>query len=239
MAGFRWRVLAMQVETVLTGLALRIDSRAHRLLVHPGEAAPYFGWEVEDGAAPAAAASHLEARGLDVHQSTRDELADRSVADMLWFADPLGNRIELFHGLCDADRPFNPPRPLKGFHTGALGLGHAVLSTPDTDRVLPFYRDVLGFHLSDYATRPFRAVFLHVNARHHSLALLEARQPGLHHLMVEVLSIDDLGRAYDAALERQVVSDARAPHQRPHAVVLRALALGLPVRVRLGRPQHR
>jgi catechol 2,3-dioxygenase-like lactoylglutathione lyase family enzyme len=91
-----------------------------------------------------------------------------------------------------------------------------VLRTPDVDRVLPFYRDVLGFRLSDYTNRPFRAVFLHVNARHHSLALLEAGQPGLHHLMVEVLSIDDLGRAYDAALERQVVSVTLGRHTNDH-----------------------
>ncbi len=91
-----------------------------------------------------------------------------------------------------------------------------VLSAPEIDSVLPFYRDVLGFRISDYANQPFRAVFFHVNARHHSLALLQAGQPGLHHLMVEVLSVDDLGRAYDAALERQVVSVTLGRHTNDH-----------------------
>jgi 2,3-dihydroxybiphenyl 1,2-dioxygenase len=213
---FAGGVLGMQVQTVPSGLALRIDAKAHRLLVHPGEGSTYFGWEVENAAALAAVASRLESNGVAVHRPTRDEMTHRGVADMLWCADPLGNRIELFHGLGNAVRPFAPPRPVKGFRTGALGLGHAVLSTPDLDRALPFYRDVLGFRLSDYATRPFRAVFLHVNARHHSLALLEAQQPGLHHLMVEVLSIDDLGRAYDAALEQQVVSVTLGRHTNDH-----------------------
>jgi 2,3-dihydroxybiphenyl 1,2-dioxygenase len=206
----------MQIRTVPAGLALRIDAKVHRLLVHPGEGAPYFGWEVENAAALAAVVSRLESNGIAVHQPPPGEVTDRGVTDMLWCVDPAGNRIELFHGLRDGNGPFAPPRPTKGFRTGALGLGHAVLRTPDVDRVLPFYRDVLGFRLSDYTHRPFRAVFLHVNARHHSLALLEAGQPGLHHLMVEVLSIDDLGRAYDAALERQVVSVTLGRHTNDH-----------------------
>ena len=213
---FAGGVLAMQAQPVPAGLALRIDAKTHRLLVHSGEGAPYFGWEVENAPALAAAASHLEAHGVRVQRPASEELASRRVAGMLWFADPVGNRFELFHGLADADRPFEPPRPLNGFRTGALGLGHAVLSIPDLDRVLPFYRDVLGFRLSDYATSPFRAVFFHVNARHHSLALLQASQPGLHHLMVEVLSLDDLGRAYDAALEREMVSVTLGRHTNDH-----------------------
>jgi hypothetical protein len=40
------------------------------------------------------------------------------------------------------------------------------------DRVLPFYRDVLGFRLSDYWLRPFRGYFMNVNHRHHSLAFI-------------------------------------------------------------------
>jgi predicted enzyme related to lactoylglutathione lyase len=93
-----------------------------------------------------------------------------------------------------------------------------VLSAPDVDSVLPFYRDVLGLRMSDYTSHPFRAVFFHVNARHHSLALLQGGQPGLHHLMVEVLSVDDLGRAYDAALERGAVSVTLGRHTNDHMV---------------------
>lgn len=213
---FAGGVLAMQVQPVHAGLALRIDAKVHRVLVHAGPGVPYLGWEVADASALEAAASHLRRHGVQVQPPTRAEQAARQVAGLLWFIDPLGYRFELFHGLADADQPFQPPRPLNGFRTGALGLGHAVLSTPDIDAVVPFYRDVLGLRLSDYANQPFRAVFFHVNARHHSLALLQAGQPGLHHLMVEVLSVDDLGRAYDAALERQVVGVTLGRHTNDH-----------------------
>jgi Glyoxalase/Bleomycin resistance protein/Dioxygenase superfamily len=59
---------------------------------------------------------------------------------------------------------------------------------------------VLGFALSDYILKPFRAYFFHVNARHHSLALIETGKTGMHHLMVELFSLDDVGQSYDIAL---------------------------------------
>jgi catechol 2,3-dioxygenase-like lactoylglutathione lyase family enzyme len=76
------------------------------------------------------------------------------------------------------------------------------------DAVLPFYRDLLGFRVSDYVTNPFHAYFLHVNPRHHSLALIETGQAGLHHLMVELFNLDDVGQGYDLALS----GSAQAPN---------------------------
>jgi hypothetical protein len=69
--------------------------------------------------------------------------------------------------------------------------------------MMAFYVDVLGFGLSDYIEKPFRAYFFHVNARHHSLALIETGKNGMHHLMVELFSLDDVGQAYDIALTQE------------------------------------
>ena len=57
--------------------------------------------------------------------------------------------------------------------------------------------------LSDYITKPFRAYFFHVNARHHSLALIETGKNGMHHLMVELFSLDDVGQCYDIAMTQE------------------------------------
>src|SRR5260370_41181728 len=51
--------------------------------------------------------------------------------------------------------------------------------------------------------KPFRACFFHSNARHHSLALIETGKNGMHHLMVELFSLDDVGQSYDVALSQQ------------------------------------
>ena len=90
---------------------------------------------------------------------------------------------------------------------GGLGLGHAVLPVPDLDGAFHFYTDVLGF-LPRGAFRlptppeygPVRIRFLGVNQRHHSLALIPSggqEGSGLVHVMVEVDSLDDVGRALD------------------------------------------
>jgi 2,3-dihydroxybiphenyl 1,2-dioxygenase len=215
---FATSLLGMQTQTTAAGLALRMDNRPHRLLVHSSDrnGAAYFGWEVDDAAALDGVAAALEAKGVNVHRAQPAETEIRHVADMLWCEDPLGNRVELFHGLATAERPFEPARPMSGFRTGAMGLGHAVLMVPSIDSALPFYRDLLGFRMSDYARRPFNAVFLHVNARHHSLALIETGQAGLHHIMVEALSVDDVGKAYDVGLERQSVSVTLGRHTNDH-----------------------
>jgi catechol 2,3-dioxygenase-like lactoylglutathione lyase family enzyme len=79
-------------------------------------------------------------------------------------------------------------------------MGHAVLHVQSIDDAVPFYRDVLGFRLSDYMLRPFHAYFFHANPRHHSIAFIETGRNATHHLMVELFSLDDVGQCYDLAL---------------------------------------
>jgi catechol 2,3-dioxygenase-like lactoylglutathione lyase family enzyme len=78
-------------------------------------------------------------------------------------------------------------------------MGHALM-TKNLAASLDFYRDLLGFRISDFMRTPIRAYLMHVNARHHSPALVEAPVDMLHHLMVEMYSLDDVGQGYDLAL---------------------------------------
>lgn len=200
---FAVELVGMSVaERTAGSLALRLDERAQRVFVDSGDAfgPRVFGWQLADAAAMDGLAARLEAAGTPV-RSEPAALADRrAVVSLVSFTDPLGNRVELFHGPRDASTRFEPGRAISGFRTGALGMGHAVLTDPDAGRALPFYRDVLGFGVSDYVLDPFRAWFLHVNPRHHSLALIQSPVRGLHHFMVEHWSLDDVGQAYDIAL---------------------------------------
>ena len=93
-----------------------------------------------------------------------------------------------------------PARHISGFRTGTQGMGHAVLTVADFEVSLGFYRDLLGFRISDFIRRPITAAFLHVNPRHHSLALFQHPRRGMHHLMMELYSLDDVGQGYDRAL---------------------------------------
>jgi 2,3-dihydroxybiphenyl 1,2-dioxygenase len=201
-AGYATRFLGMQlVEKSRASLALRMDDHKQRLIISADSGiTSFYGWEVADAAALDALGARLAAAGVTVTRGSRALAGQRRVKDLIVFADPIGNRLEAFHGGEIADEPFRPGRSISGFRTGPLGMGHAVLTIARLDDVLPFYRDVLGFRLSDYILKPFKAYFFHVNPRHHSLALLETGTNGIHHLMVELFSLDDVGQAYDIAL---------------------------------------
>jgi 2,3-dihydroxybiphenyl 1,2-dioxygenase len=186
-------------------LALRMDDRKQRMLVAEdgGEGVAFFGWEVPDAAALDQFAARLEAAGIAVTRGSRALADERRVKDLIAFSDPLGNRLEIFHGAETTAEPFQPGRAISGFRTGPLGMGHAVLHVNNIDDAVPFYRDVLGFKLSDYMLRPFRAFFFHANPRHHSIAFIETGRSATHHLMVECFNLDDVGQCYDLALREE------------------------------------
>lgn len=203
---FGTRFLGMQiVDRTRQSLALRMDDRKQRVVVSEdgGEGVAFFGWEVADAAAMEAFASRLEAHGVEVARGSRALAGERRVKDLIVLSDPLGNRIEIFHGAETSSEAFVPGRAISGFRTGALGMGHAVLHVKNIDDAVPFYRDLLGFRLSDYMLRPFRAYFFHANPRHHSIAFIETGRSATHHLMVECYSLDDVGQGYDLALREE------------------------------------
>ena len=116
-----------------------------------------------------------------------------------------------------ADAPFRPGRPISGFRTGPLGMGHAVLNVEDVEPLLPFYRDLLGFRVSDYGLKPYKLYFFHINGRHHSFAMVGSGKRGLHHFMVELCALDDVGQGYDLAqLEDGRVAYTLGRHTNDH-----------------------
>jgi 2,3-dihydroxybiphenyl 1,2-dioxygenase len=192
------------VERSSSLLAFRMDDRKQRIVIDRSmpEGARFFGWEVADAAALDLLAARLEQAGVDVIAEPQTSADNRRVRGLISFHDPAGNRLEAFYGPEIDDTPFRPGRSISGFRTGPLGLGHAVLTVENIDAVMPFYVDLLGFGLSDHMQKPFRAYFFHINARHHSLALIETGRNGMHHLMVELFSLDDVGQCYDVALSQ-------------------------------------
>src|SRR5271165_4791297 len=153
------RLLGMQqVDRGGAVRAFRMDDRKQRLIVTGGEAEGlgFLGWETADAAALDALAARLEANGVEVRRAPRSLADERHVADLILFEDPAGNRLEVFHGPAVADDPFQPGRPISGFRTGPLGMGHAVLNVKDADPLLSFYRDLLGFRVTDYALKPYK-----------------------------------------------------------------------------------
>lgn len=209
--GYAENVLGMQVQDATEGaLYVKMDERDFRYLIVPGDADRYFasGWELADAAAFDDAIRTLELAGVEPIRASAQEAALRRVQAMVWCTDPSGNRHEFFWGVRADFRRFASPLGVPGFVTGAMGLGHAVLPAPQFDATDAFLRDVLGFELSDIFRVRFtddpaepekRIHFLHCrNARHHSLAIMDLAVPsGCIHVMAEVDSMDEVGRALD------------------------------------------
>lgn len=200
-----WRkyaeLLGMMAFAEGAGLRLRIDDRPFRVAVQTNESSEglaFAGWELPDRIALEEAAAELAAAGFTTEAASPDECTQRRVRGMVRTSDPGGFRLELFHGPIHDHELFVSPTGVSGFQTGAEGMGHIVLGTPDVAESVRFYTQVLGFRVSDY-WRPGDddVVFMRCNRRHHSLALVEAPQPALYHFMLEANTLDDVGYTLD------------------------------------------
>ena len=199
--GYATSLLGMQlVDRGGATRAFRMDNRKQRLVVTDGDdGLGFMGWEAADAGALDRLASRLDNAGIRVELAPQSLADERFVDRLIRFQDPEGNVNEVFSGQhIDMDR-FVPGRPISGFKTGAMGMGHAVLKVIDADRQMQFYRDLLGFRLSDYSSKPYPLYFFHVNGRHHSFAMVGLGTRGFHHFMVEYESLDDMGQGYDLA----------------------------------------
>ena len=75
---------------------------------------------------------------------------------------------------------------------GPRRLGHVNCLTGAIDANLAFYTDVLGMKISDWLG--VVGVWLHIDAEHHVMALVETGAPHFHHLAFDVV---DIGKMRD------------------------------------------
>lgn len=180
-------------------VCLRLDERVYRIAVHPAgrDELQYVGWEVAGPAALEEAAADLARAGIRPTRGSAEECARRCVEGLVAFHDPWGFRHELFYGQRSL-MSFRPTRDISGFVTSELGMGHIVLAVPDLQAATRFLVDVLGFRVSDFIDLPFPLAFFHCNPRHHTIAVGQMGPlAGLHHIMLEVKDLNDVGTTYE------------------------------------------
>jgi 2,3-dihydroxy-p-cumate/2,3-dihydroxybenzoate 3,4-dioxygenase len=112
------------------------------------------------------------------------------------FFDPDGRPIEV---TCDTQK--RQHRSLAKGEAIPVGLSHVVLHSPDIKKLEAFYRDALGFRLSDWIGEFM--VFLRCNPVHHRLAILPG-PPALNHVAFDVSSVDELMRGLARLTEKGV-----------------------------------
>jgi catechol 2,3-dioxygenase-like lactoylglutathione lyase family enzyme len=186
----RW---AIQFGLTLRGVSdghayLACDYEPYSLeLTHEGVPGhDHTGYELAHGIGLEDAAAHLD--GLGIEHQQRD--------GGLHFRDPDGHGIELvpFHEPDDPRPPIaRSTTTLPGFHPRKLG--HVNFLTGDLAGMTGFCCDVLGMRVTDRLSD--EGTWLHVNADHHTMALVGKGAVHLHHLAFELVDWGELRVALD------------------------------------------
>jgi len=200
----------------------RVDDRPFRFWIVEGAAdrLAAAAYEIDTKSELDALAQRIVDAGRPVEWGGAADAAARSVEAFFATTDPAGNGLEFYVGHSVADTPFRSPASVSGFVTGEFGMGHAVFAAPDFSASHIFYRDVVGFHDTDLpefrfspdpADAGMRFAFMHAdNGRHHAVAIGEMPQvpSGCVHLMLEMITISDVGKCHDRMRAAKVPESA-------------------------------
>jgi 2,3-dihydroxybiphenyl 1,2-dioxygenase len=190
------------VRNELGSLSLRMDDRAQRIFVEAGpqDDLVVAGWEVSDASALDAIGRRLVAGGYAVTNESKESAAARRVQQLIACTNPNGIRTEIFWGADLAGEAFSSQQVKSRFVTGKNGMGHFVELAKSRAKTTDFYQQCLGLKTTDFVTAGIgELTFLHCNGRHHSVAFVELPAPPkhIHHFMLEVAEMDDVGFAYE------------------------------------------
>jgi catechol 2,3-dioxygenase-like lactoylglutathione lyase family enzyme len=147
--------------------------------------------------------TNLERAGVPIVKSPFN------VTEGIWFQDPHGDWVnvqvaEPAPSLLSTAPEINSPGNYRRNGTRAcdlssLGkkarprrLGHLIKFTPDVDRSVGFYCQILGMKVSDRAHDILAFLRGSAGGDHHMLAFAKSSHTGLHHLSFEVADIDEI-----------------------------------------------
>lgn len=190
---------------------LKMDDMHHRFALYEQDENDvlYAGWQVESEPSLDQLADDIAKAGLTIKEGNGELCALRKVKRLFQFTDIEGYANEIYYRLEADAEPFQSDLPISGFNTGTLGMGHIVRHCKNYDKMVAFYRGTMGFKVSDYIVwADADATFMRCNRRHHSLALINEALDHVggqtNHIMVEMNSLDDVGRAYDKVLDKEL-----------------------------------
>jgi catechol-2,3-dioxygenase len=189
-----------QIDEHGSEMFFRADGPDHHVLtLHVSETPGlhHFAFEVPTASDLDRAVDELGALGLAIVTPPTPEL-EPGIAAGMRFRDPEGNTVELITGVDAVTDPYGN-RDVK-----PVGLNHIVLECTDRLAQETFYRDALGFKLSDQLGDMMS--FYRCDANHHSLAFLGARgsRPGLNHAAFEIRNWEEWIKAVFYAGEKGI-----------------------------------
>ncbi len=196
---------------------LRMDDHPFRFMVEPADTDKLIatGLEFPDEFAWRSTLDTLAEAGHSVTAGSPEDAQCRCVSAFATVQDPAGNTLELYWGRKLDYVPLASPTGVTNFVTtyqqsGDLGFGHCVLPAPNIEACADFYTQFIGTGLTDTLYPPgldgMQIKFMHANnPRQHSVALFSGPHPaGIVHMMVEVQTLDEVGRAMKRAQQAGV-----------------------------------
>lgn len=188
---------------------LRMDDRAHRIVIRPGpiDQLAYIGWEISGRRAYRRAVTKLDRLGVPAETADEALCARRGVREMTRFHDPVGYVHEIFYAQKSQLRSFTPGRDHGRFDAEELGMGHVVLATPVFDEVLEYFLfEVLGLEWFGGGPVANKVGFYRPPLSPRSHCLGYAHTPGkigVQHIGLPYRDLDDIGIAFDVAEQEE------------------------------------
>ena len=173
LAEFYRRCLGMTVVPLQGQWFCQGPQRSLLISSGPSGTLGFAAYAVPDFGVLTALMRRLEAAKIPFEQSMTPLFEASSVG----FSDPDGHHV-VFGIRARYDASSLPVRPLPA------RLQHLVLASTNADAMLNFYRDVVGFRLTDRVMDPsgsMRTCFLRTDHEHHSLAIFLANSNRLDH----------------------------------------------------------
>lgn len=193
------------------GMGLRWDGHARRVYLSRGPADDLVGVGLESPSVAAleGVVERLRGAGIEVGDSDAAAREARQVEALYFVRDPARQPLELYAGPVMAAAPFASGLVRSGFVADELGMGHCVLRARNLEESTRFYTELMGCVLSDHIVTKIgdyevNIAFTHLNGRHHSIALGCGLPKRIHHFLLQVGSLDDVGMAFDRVVDRRI-----------------------------------
>lgn len=182
MTGFYRDTIGLAPEQ-LPGGSWLMSGGQRRLIIEPGEPRRliHSAYAVADDRQLASLGNRVARSGIPIAATTTPLFRDGAFS----VADPDGWRVVF--GVARREASFSDRLPGR--------LQHVVKSSTQVDRVTAFYRDSLGFELSDIVVEDAGAItttFLRSDPEHHSFAVFRAKEAALDHFALEATCWNDL-----------------------------------------------
>jgi len=186
----------------------RMDDRMARIIVEKGEdQVAALGWDVKGTPEWEELMGRLNKAKIAGKLLSQEESRQRA-ADLVYrVVDPSGQTVEFaLRPLRDSIDRFVSSIGVE-FVTGDQGMGHVTMAVSNFAGSVDFYQNVLNFDFRETLDTPhIRASVFSPNPRQHSIFLIDGHGKNhFHHVMIEVSTIDDVGRCLDRVMDGEAV----------------------------------